>query len=208
MKEAPLSNSEKKGRNRKNSRKKRKQRAIERMSIIGSDNLDTAVDTLRQVLEDIYWKIDSYDPASANVAELVNSITDEKKFYEHLNEIIKDLIEVLATYTQDFKDEIWEKVEERIEEEHASEPKLKDSRRIIEWPEFYSFFIDLMHERVESIKASSKEVEKIIDQYNRHYESKNPQTVKKGDRDYQMDLFRNTFMYMVNSDRLLKVHHR
>jgi len=46
------------------------------------------------VLEDIYCRMDSYDPASANIPELVSSISDEKKFYELLNEIIKDLIEV------------------------------------------------------------------------------------------------------------------
>lgn len=52
------------------------------------------MDRLRQVLEDIYCRMDSYDPASANIPELVSSISDEKKFYELLNEIIKDLIEV------------------------------------------------------------------------------------------------------------------
>jgi len=65
-----------------------------------------------------------------------------------------------------------------------------------------------MYERVQSIKASSREVEKIICQYNQYYEAKSPQTGKVSDRDIQMDLFRNTFMYMVNSDRLLKVRQR
>jgi len=47
-------------------------------------------------------------------------------------------------------------------------------------------------------------VEKIICQYNQHYEAKCPQTGKASDREIQMDLFRNTFMYMVNNDRHLK----
>ena len=62
--------------------------------------MNSAVDNLRHVLEDIYCRMDSYDPTTANIQELVSSISDEKKFYEFLNEIIKDLIE-------EFKDEIW-----------------------------------------------------------------------------------------------------
>lgn len=101
-------------------------------------------------------------------------------------------------------------VEQKIEEQHATESKLKDSRRISEWPEFYSFFIDLMYDRVQSIKASSREVEKIICQYNNYHDAKHPHCERPvvDPRDMQMDLFRNTFMYMVNSDRLLKVRKR
>ena len=64
--------------------------------------------------------MDSYDPTSVNILELVSSINDEKKFYELLNEIIKDLIEVQSRPMQEFKDEIWEIVEDKIEEQHAS----------------------------------------------------------------------------------------
>lgn len=54
---------------------------------------------LREVLEEIYCGVDTYDPNTANIQELVSSISDEKKFYELLNQIIKDLIEVLLVAT-------------------------------------------------------------------------------------------------------------
>jgi len=57
------------------------------------------VGQLREVLEEIYCGVDTYDPNTANIQELVSSISDEKKFYELLNQIIKDLIEVLLVAT-------------------------------------------------------------------------------------------------------------
>jgi len=107
------------------------------------------VGQLREVLEEIYCGVDTYDPNTANIQELVSSISDEKKFYELLNQIIKDLIEV-------FKENIWRAVDHMIEEWHTNGQKGKDCHKISEWPEFYRFFIDLLYDKVQSIKVSSR----------------------------------------------------
>lgn len=51
---------------------------------------------LRDILEDIYCRVEAFDMEKVSISRLIESIPDEKKFYELLNEIIKDLIEVGA----------------------------------------------------------------------------------------------------------------
>jgi hypothetical protein len=47
-------------------------------------------------------------------------------------------------------------VEDKIEQQQCSDLRHKETRKISEWPEFYSFFIDVMYDKLTSIRTSSR----------------------------------------------------